>query len=54
MLLSPKKLPKIPIDQTNNLPENSGIYLITDDASRVWYIGKATDMYIYSSVLLGR
>lgn len=44
MLLIPNKLPKIPLTNTANLPTSSGIYLVIDDANRVWYVGKASNL----------
>jgi hypothetical protein len=44
MLLTPAKLPKIRIKEPQLLPESSGLYLVTDGAKRVWYIGQASNL----------
>jgi regulator of replication initiation timing len=44
MLFSPNKLPKVIINQYQNLPESRGLYMVTDEASRIWYIGKASNI----------
>lgn len=44
MLLQISKLPKTPIDRIDMLPEASGIYLVSDEAKRVWYVGKSDNI----------
>jgi hypothetical protein len=36
-----KKLANVDINQPENLPDESGIYLLIDSANRVWYVGKS-------------
>jgi regulator of replication initiation timing len=36
-----KKLAKVLLNQTDNLPDTPGLYFAVDAANRVWYIGKS-------------
>lgn len=44
MILQPKKLINVPFHKLEQLPEQDGIYLITDAANRVWYIGQSENI----------
>lgn len=44
MLLQPKKLGKVLLNDRANLPDAKGIYLAIDSANRIWYIGKASSI----------
>lgn len=42
--LRPEDLARVLIDQLSNLPAHPGVYLATDDANRVWYVGIAESL----------
>lgn len=38
-----KKLPKVSLDNVNQLPTSPGIYFVIDTANRVWFVSYVTD-----------